>query len=90
MIANQSCGLQKISKYVILVFVTLEVEVDENFKAVGKLPECPSCHDLARPNVLMFGDYKWNGEVGWAHWRKMHLPAFYVRTYFYHYYTFLP
>lgn len=30
------------------------------FKAMGPLPACPKCHGLARPNVLMFGDYGWN------------------------------
>lgn len=36
------------------------VEVDlETFRAKGKLPECPKCGALARPNVLMFGDFGW-------------------------------
>ncbi|MBF0444278.1 MAG: NAD-dependent deacetylase [Magnetococcales bacterium] len=40
----------------------VEVEVDEvEFKAVGDLPLC-SCGELARPNILMFGDWGWNGE----------------------------
>jgi NAD-dependent SIR2 family protein deacetylase len=26
---------------------------------VGELPSCPRCGGLARPNVLMFGDYRW-------------------------------
>ncbi len=39
---------------------TTEVEVDkESFRAVGTLPHCPDCGALARPNVLMFGDYGW-------------------------------
>ncbi len=38
----------------------LEVEVDEDsFRAVSELPECPRCGTLARPNVLMFGDWHW-------------------------------
>jgi len=38
----------------------LEVEVDmESFRAVSDLPECPHCGALARPNVLMFGDWHW-------------------------------
>ena len=28
-----------------------------SFRAQGRLPECPQCGSLARPNVLMFGDY---------------------------------
>ncbi len=37
------------------------VEVDAaTFRATGPLPSCPSCHGLARPNVLMFGDGAWD------------------------------
>ncbi len=31
-------------------------------RAVEPLPRCPSCGDLARPNILMFGDGSWLGE----------------------------
>ncbi|MBP2475185.1 NAD-dependent SIR2 family protein deacetylase [Crossiella equi] len=38
----------------------LEVPVDpETMRAVGELPCCPNCGGLARPNILMFGDYDW-------------------------------
>jgi NAD-dependent SIR2 family protein deacetylase len=38
----------------------LEVEVDEeSFRATSKLPTCPHCGAIARPNVLMFGDWHW-------------------------------
>lgn len=38
----------------------LEVRVDETtFRATTALPECPRCGGLARPNVLMFGDWHW-------------------------------
>lgn len=38
----------------------LDVTVDEErFRAVSSLPECPHCASLARPNVLMFGDWHW-------------------------------
>jgi NAD-dependent SIR2 family protein deacetylase len=38
----------------------IEVDVDENtFRAVSALPECPTCGAVARPNVLMFGDWHW-------------------------------
>jgi NAD-dependent SIR2 family protein deacetylase len=41
----------------------LEVEVDpETMRAVGRLPSCPRCGGLARPNILMFGDYGWVAE----------------------------
>lgn len=36
------------------------VEVDEvTFRASPALPTCPRCGCLARPNVLMFGDWSW-------------------------------
>jgi NAD-dependent SIR2 family protein deacetylase len=43
-----------------------DIEVDENiFRAVPPLPECPLCGAIARPNVLMFGDWHWNpGRTG--------------------------
>jgi NAD-dependent SIR2 family protein deacetylase len=38
----------------------LEVEVDvDSFRARSELPVCPQCGALARPNVLMFGDWHW-------------------------------
>ena len=37
-----------------------EVAVDEaTMRARPPLPDCPSCGRLARPNVLMFGDWGW-------------------------------
>jgi NAD-dependent SIR2 family protein deacetylase len=37
------------------------VEIDEdNFLAKEPLPKCPNCGVLARPNILMFGDFGWN------------------------------
>jgi NAD-dependent SIR2 family protein deacetylase len=37
------------------------VPVDETtMRAVGELPECPACGGLARPNVLMFDDWRWD------------------------------
>lgn len=38
-----------------------KVDVDpETFRARRPLPSCPACGGLARPNVLMFGDFAWN------------------------------
>lgn len=38
----------------------LEIGVDPStFRASETLPRCPHCNKLARPNVLMFGDYGW-------------------------------
>ena len=30
------------------------------FRCEGELPKCPACGALARPNILMFGDYGWD------------------------------
>ncbi|MGC9941634.1 MAG: Sir2 family NAD-dependent protein deacetylase [Verrucomicrobiota bacterium] len=36
--------------------------IDESkFLALAPLPKCPHCRGIARPNVLMFGDYSWIG-----------------------------
>ena len=32
---------------------------DQTFRAQQPLPSCPRCGGLARPNVLMFGDWSW-------------------------------
>ncbi len=38
----------------------IDVTVDgERFEAVGELPRCSYCGALARPNILMFGDWAW-------------------------------
>ncbi len=38
----------------------VEVKVDlDKFQAQGKLPTCPFCGAVARPNILMFGDWNW-------------------------------
>ncbi|MCM3920738.1 hypothetical protein ND748_03480 [Frankia sp. AiPs1] len=34
----------------------------ETMRAGEPLPRCPSCGDLARPNILMFGDGSWVSE----------------------------
>ena len=40
----------------------LALPVDEaTMRATPPLPTCPRCGALARPNVLMFGDWHWNG-----------------------------
>lgn len=41
----------------------LRVEVDPaTFRARPPLPACPRCGALARPNILMFGDWGWDSE----------------------------
>lgn len=38
-----------------------QVVVDmDSFKAQKPLPHCPNCGAIARPNILMFGDWQWN------------------------------
>jgi NAD-dependent SIR2 family protein deacetylase len=37
----------------------VEVVVDERMRARAPWPRCPGCGELARPNVLMFGDVQW-------------------------------
>lgn len=36
------------------------IEIDEGFRAKNTLPTCPYCGRIARPNILMFGDFGWN------------------------------
>jgi NAD-dependent SIR2 family protein deacetylase len=37
-----------------------EIDVElESFRARPPLPKCNSCGGIARPNILMFGDYAW-------------------------------
>jgi NAD-dependent SIR2 family protein deacetylase len=35
--------------------------VDDSLRAIEPLPRCPRCGELARPNILMFGDGGWLG-----------------------------
>ncbi len=39
---------------------SLDFAIDpKNLLASGSLPICPECGEVARPNILMFGDYHW-------------------------------
>jgi NAD-dependent SIR2 family protein deacetylase len=58
-----------------------KLDVDpETFRAKLPLPSCPRCGGLARPNVLMFGDWHWDGtrtsaqEAALQRWVEL-LPA---------------
>jgi NAD-dependent SIR2 family protein deacetylase len=35
------------------------IEIEEGFRAKEPLPSCPFCSAMARPNILMFGDFSW-------------------------------
>ena len=35
------------------------IDIEEGFRAKDPLPTCPYCGTMARPNILMFGDYGW-------------------------------
>lgn len=35
------------------------IEIEEGFRAKEPLPSCPFCGAMARPNILMFGDFSW-------------------------------
>jgi len=38
----------------------VKVKVDmEKFEALEPLPKCRNCFEIARPNILMFGDWEW-------------------------------
>lgn len=40
---------------------SLLIDIDDvNCVALSELPKCPQCGAMARPNILMFGDYAWN------------------------------
>ena len=38
--------------------MNLEID-DATLRTTSELPKCHRCQQLARPNVLMFGDYQW-------------------------------
>lgn len=40
----------------------LEIEIDFETMRSKTLPKCRHCNRVARPNILMFGDYSWLGE----------------------------
>lgn len=38
---------------------TAEIDIDKSTMRAATAPECPLCQRVARPNILMFGDYSW-------------------------------
>ncbi|MBF0135889.1 MAG: hypothetical protein H7833_15475 [Magnetococcus sp. DMHC-1] len=50
------------------------VQVDEaRFRALDPLPRCPHCNNLARPNILMFGDSDWLGQRTARQGERLHI-----------------
>lgn len=54
-----------------------EPEIDtEKCRLISDLPQCPACDGIARPNILMFGDWNWQSRrerlqaQALARWRK--------------------
>ncbi|MCD6527937.1 MAG: NAD-dependent deacetylase [Desulfuromonas sp.] len=39
-----------------------QIPVELSTMRAQHLPRCPRCQDIARPNILMFGDYSWIGD----------------------------
>jgi NAD-dependent SIR2 family protein deacetylase len=39
-----------------------EIPVDHGTMRAARVPRCTRCGDVARPNVLMFGDFSWIGD----------------------------
>ena len=57
-----------------------EFDIDmEKFESIT-IPLCPKCGDIARPNILMFGDWKWNAkitlnqETRYVKWKRENKP----------------
>ena len=51
----------------------IKIDVDlELFEAQEPLPHCPTCGAIARPNILMFGDWNWLGDRSSAQSDKYH------------------
>ncbi len=40
----------------------VEVEIDMDVFEAQTIPHCPQCDEVARPNILMFGDWKWDSK----------------------------
>ncbi len=49
----------------------VEIAIDEDFRAQEPLPRCPDCGALARPNILMFGDWGWESSRTVAQSRRL-------------------
>jgi NAD-dependent SIR2 family protein deacetylase len=48
----------------------LDISIDYDTMRALRIPRCPHCGAVARPNILMFGDYAWLGERSAAQQRR--------------------
>lgn len=49
-------------------------EIDEeNCRLISEVPTCPKCGGVARPNILMFGDWYWNRSRQEAQMQALHV-----------------
>ena len=46
---------------------------EEACELIGELPACPHCGGLARPNILMFGDFGWLEKHSKIQWERLAL-----------------
>lgn len=60
----------------------LQLKIDTaTMQAVNELPRCQNCGRIARPNILMFGDWNWiadrtgTQQQNFNHWLKSHQKA---------------
>jgi NAD-dependent SIR2 family protein deacetylase len=51
-----------------------EISVDEETMRAGHIPRCPRCGEVARPNILMFGDWSWLADR--THGQEMRFERF--------------
>ncbi len=42
---------------------SLTITISDDFRAQEPLPRCPDCGAVARPNILMFGDWRWESRI---------------------------
>jgi NAD-dependent SIR2 family protein deacetylase len=49
----------------------IEIAISDDFRAQEPLPKCPDCDAMARPNILMFGDWQWESSRTDAQSRRL-------------------
>ncbi len=50
---------------------SIGIDISDDFRAQEPLPRCPDCGALARPNILMFGDWGWESSRTDAQSRRL-------------------